>query len=346
MARHHVLRAIGRAQAAMGQTAQSITTFDKALALARTFEPDTAAITSRDYYLSALAIDQANAGQIEEALRVVKAMDGNMSNVTMGDENIDEERRAALYYIAKAQAWAGKIAEALETARSIRRKSGTLGLSVGVVAEGLAEADRMADALEAVRFEDNPSETLAKIARGRAARHPVSRPRRRMGDVDAARLLRRLRPRRGPHRLANQPRPGARRRVCHRRPAPPAPEPPGYRGQGHSARLRRRGHQPVPRHELQAQGPAEAARAALPHRLPRRWRRTQLELALEATLDPVKLIRIQVNGVQAAEHQPERGLAPGRLTFPVPLAKGRNVIRVVAVNQETWAFTDAAAGRS
>ena len=60
----------------------------------------------------------------------------------------------------------------------------------------------------------------------------------------------------------------------------------------------------------------------------------ELEIALEATPDPVKSIRIQVNGRQIAEHQPEEGggFAPGKLTFPVPLAKGRNTIRVVAVN--------------
>jgi uncharacterized caspase-like protein len=61
----------------------------------------------------------------------------------------------------------------------------------------------------------------------------------------------------------------------------------------------------------------------------------QLEIALGATPDPVKLIRIQVNGRQIAEHQPEKGggFASGTLTFPVPLAKGSNTIRVVAVNE-------------
>ena len=60
----------------------------------------------------------------------------------------------------------------------------------------------------------------------------------------------------------------------------------------------------------------------------------ELEIALEATPDPVKAIRIQVNGRQIAEDQPEEGggFAPGTLTFAVPLAKGRNTIRVVAVN--------------
>ncbi len=62
----------------------------------------------------------------------------------------------------------------------------------------------------------------------------------------------------------------------------------------------------------------------------------QLELDLQATLDPVKLIRIQVNGVQIAEHQPASGpgFTAGTLSFKVPLAKGRNTIRVVAINQQ------------
>ncbi|MEJ2118860.1 MAG: caspase family protein, partial [Alphaproteobacteria bacterium] len=60
----------------------------------------------------------------------------------------------------------------------------------------------------------------------------------------------------------------------------------------------------------------------------------QLELDLASTPDPVKAIRIQVNGRQIAEHLPQKGggFAPGTLKFPVALTKGRNVIRVVAVN--------------
>jgi hypothetical protein len=60
----------------------------------------------------------------------------------------------------------------------------------------------------------------------------------------------------------------------------------------------------------------------------------QVELDLEATPDPVKAIRIQVNGRQIAEHLPHKGngFTPGTLNFPVSLTKGRNVIRVVAVN--------------
>ncbi|MGP0042181.1 MAG: PDZ domain-containing protein [Rhodomicrobium sp.] len=60
----------------------------------------------------------------------------------------------------------------------------------------------------------------------------------------------------------------------------------------------------------------------------------QVTLELEATPDPVKLIRIQVNGRQIAEKLPEEGagFAPGKLTFEVPLAKGANKIAIAAVN--------------
>src|SRR5262249_57192356 len=68
-----------------------------------------------------------------------------------------------------------------------------------------------------------------------------------------------------------------------------------------------------------------------------------LEILLEATPAPVKLIRIQVNGQQIAEYQPEQGggLAPGALNFTVPLAKGRNAIRVIVIGEsgETTADT-------
>jgi WD40 repeat protein len=62
--------------------------------------------------------------------------------------------------------------------------------------------------------------------------------------------------------------------------------------------------------------------------------RTQVMLALETTPDPVKLIRIQVNGRQIAEKQPNHGpgFAPGTLTVDVPLAKGLNRIAIAAVN--------------
>ena len=62
--------------------------------------------------------------------------------------------------------------------------------------------------------------------------------------------------------------------------------------------------------------------------------RAQVTVELEPTSDPVKLIRIQVNGRQIAEAQPEGtpGFAPGERTFEVPLAKGENKIAIAAVN--------------
>ena len=49
----------------------------------------------------------------------------------------------------------------------------------------------------------------------------------------------------------------------------------------------------------------------------------------------MNLVRIYVNGVQVDARQPEDGpgFKPGPLSFKVPLAKGRNVIRAVAVNE-------------
>jgi hypothetical protein len=89
----------------------------------------------RDGYLSALAIDQAKAGQIAGARRVVESMDGNQSGAFVGIDgkmvNAHFERRWVLLYIAKAEAKAGKSA-AVDTARAL-----TLGpsrMDAGVVA--------------------------------------------------------------------------------------------------------------------------------------------------------------------------------------------------------------------
>ena len=62
--------------------------------------------------------------------------------------------------------------------------------------------------------------------------------------------------------------------------------------------------------------------------------RAQVTVELEATPDPVKLIRIQVHGRQVAEKFPPEGagFAPGQLTFDVPLANGANKIAIAAVN--------------
>ncbi len=58
----------------------------------------------------------------------------------------------------------------------------------------------------------------------------------------------------------------------------------------------------------------------------------QVTLELEATPDPVKLIRIHVNGRQIAERLPEQGGFAPTLSFDVPLAKGPNTISIAALN--------------
>ena len=72
--------------------------------------------------------------------------------------------------------------------------------------------------------------------------------------------------------------------------------------------------------------------------------RAQVEIAVEATPDPVKLIRIQVNGRQIAERLPAQGggFTPGTLVFTVPLAKGANTIRLTAVNETGDTSADVA----
>ncbi len=81
---------------------------------------------------------------------------------------------------------------------------------------------------------------------------------------------------------------------------------------------------PVPRFRIVSPTPNATVRVG----------KVEVEIALESTPDPVKLIRIQVNGSQVAEHQPKQGagFAPGKLKFQVPLSAGRNTIRVIAVN--------------
>ncbi len=59
----------------------------------------------------------------------------------------------------------------------------------------------------------------------------------------------------------------------------------------------------------------------------------QVTVELEATPDPVKLIRIHVNGRLVASKPPEKdGFKPGRLAFDVPLAGGADTIAVAAEN--------------
>jgi WD40 repeat protein len=63
--------------------------------------------------------------------------------------------------------------------------------------------------------------------------------------------------------------------------------------------------------------------------------RTTLKITIEATPDPIKAIRVQVNGSQIKELTPDigsGGFPPGEQLLDVPLAKGRNEVRVTLTN--------------
>jgi WD40 repeat protein len=61
-------------------------------------------------------------------------------------------------------------------------------------------------------------------------------------------------------------------------------------------------------------------------------------VSLSPTDDPVKLIRVSVNGIQLPDLQPEQGagFAPGKLEVTTPLAQGENIITLIAVNTEGY----------
>src|SRR5262249_42494756 len=63
--------------------------------------------------------------------------------------------------------------------------------------------------------------------------------------------------------------------------------------------------------------------------------RATIRIAIEPTRDPIKAIRLQVNGRQIVEETPDigsGGFGPGARTYDVPLAKGRNDVRVTLTN--------------
>jgi hypothetical protein len=102
-----------------------------------------------------------------------KATAGYEVGVINGDIFIsaDLERRWALYEIARAQAKAGLIADAMQTARSIESGAGAIGSGLGVVAEGLAEVGRIEEAVSAAaKVGDRYQQVrvLASIAKSRA----------------------------------------------------------------------------------------------------------------------------------------------------------------------------------
>jgi hypothetical protein len=108
--------AIAEAQARAGLTAQSIASFDRAAQAALSFNP-------HDRLLSTIAISRAKAGQIDEALHVTGLIGGTMETAgyssTVNGANTNYERRYALRAIAKAQARAGRMAEATQSAHAL-----------------------------------------------------------------------------------------------------------------------------------------------------------------------------------------------------------------------------------
>ena len=63
--------------------------------------------------------------------------------------------------------------------------------------------------------------------------------------------------------------------------------------------------------------------------------RIGVRIAIEATPDPIKSIRVQVNGLQVDEETAaigSGGIKPGERVLDVPLAKGRNEVRIVLTN--------------
>jgi tetratricopeptide (TPR) repeat protein len=147
-ARYFALRTIGREQALAGLAAESAASFNQAVEIARKFEANPQSSEMRDGYLSQVAIAQANAGQIAEARRTILAIEGNQSSMSIGVgkdsmHNADYERRWALYHIARAEAKAGNLAEAIPLARSLSLPGEQLALGEGVTAEGLAEGGRI-----------------------------------------------------------------------------------------------------------------------------------------------------------------------------------------------------------
>jgi WD40 repeat protein len=63
--------------------------------------------------------------------------------------------------------------------------------------------------------------------------------------------------------------------------------------------------------------------------------RATIRIAIEPTRDPIKAIRVQVDGRQIAEETPDigsGGFGVGARTYDVPLARGRNDVRVTLTN--------------
>jgi tetratricopeptide (TPR) repeat protein len=157
-----VLFELAKAQARAGQQPGSVVAFLAARQIALASED------RRDRRLSAIAQEQAKAGQIEPAREIVGLI--KETNVVVGDKVISEDwdRGFALYEIARAEARADRVDDAFRTARSF----GSIRSGVGVVAEGLAEAGRIPEALSAaleVKGGFDRARLLSNIVRERVA---------------------------------------------------------------------------------------------------------------------------------------------------------------------------------
>lgn len=155
------------AMANAGKRAESIDAFAEAQAAALRYDAPAD-------LLSPLAQSQAKAGQIEQALKVVDLMQGkeSRSSSTVNGKPVDQNRAFALYEIAKAMAKVGRTSEALKLARQTEWDGGGIKNGIGVVAEGLAEAGRIDEALEAAKAQTNTGwrdDLLLDIIRSRVA---------------------------------------------------------------------------------------------------------------------------------------------------------------------------------
>src|SRR5262249_43500264 len=82
---------------------------------------------------------------------------------------------------------------------------------------------------------------------------------------------------------------------------------------------------PVPQFKIRAPTPGATDRTG--HAI--------VSIDIAATPDPVKVIRVQVNGRQIKELTPDDGMGrfpPGEQLLDVPLARGRNEVRITLVN--------------
>ncbi|MEQ1863352.1 MAG: hypothetical protein ABL996_01730 [Micropepsaceae bacterium] len=165
--RFFALLTTAEAMANAGKGSESIDTFAEAQAAALRYDAPAD-------LLSPLAQSQAKAGQIEQALKVVEVMQGkkSRSSSTMNGKAVDHNRGFALYEIAKAMAKVGRTREALKLARQTEWDGGGIMHGVGVMAEGLAEAGRIDEALEAAQAQTNSGRCdnlLLDIIRSRVA---------------------------------------------------------------------------------------------------------------------------------------------------------------------------------